>query len=79
MHTPVDMGAPEMFEAADRVVYVKTVDVDDLPEDVRASARGCTQLYAVHDGTGEQLALVSNRKMAFMLARQHDFSPVPVH
>lgn len=79
MYTPVDIDAPEMFEAVDRVVYVKTVDVEDLPEDVRASARGCRQLYAVHDGAGEQLALVSDRKMAFILARQHDFSPVPVH
>ena len=37
------------------------------------------QLYAVHDSDGQQLALVADRKLAFVLARQHDLSPVAVH
>ena len=37
------------------------------------------QLYAVHNSEGEQLALVADRKLAFTLARQHDFAPVAVH
>jgi len=37
------------------------------------------QLYAVHDAEGEQLALVADRRMAFVLARQNDLSPVTVH
>ena len=28
---------------------------------------------------GERLALVNNRKLAFALAREHDFSPVSAH
>jgi hypothetical protein len=40
---------------------------------------GRKQLYAVHDEAGEQLALVADRKMAFVLARQHDYAPVAVH
>lgn len=74
MQTPIDMNP-----AADRVVYVKTVDVTDLPKDVQASVPGRKQLYAVHDHSGEQLALVADRKLAFSLARQHDYAPVPVH
>lgn len=74
MQTPV-----EIPENAGRVVYVKAVEVADLPKDVQASVPGRTHLYAVHDAEGEQLALVAERKMAFVLARQHDYAPVPVH
>lgn len=63
----------------DRTVYVKTVEVGDLPREVRAQAQGLEQLYAVHDAQGQQLALVGDRKLAFDLARQHDYAPVLVH
>ena len=62
-----------------RMAYVKTVEVADLPEEVQKGAKGRTQLYAVHDSEGEQLALVADRYMAFVLARQNDYAPVPVH
>ena len=63
----------------DAIVYVKTVDVADLPEDVQAEAEGLAQIYAVHDAQGQQLALVADRRMAFVLARQNDLAPVAVH
>lgn len=62
-----------------RIVYVKPVDVADLPDEVRAQAGELDQLYAVHDANGQQLALVADRKLAFALARQHDYAPVTVH
>lgn len=62
-----------------RLVYVRPVDVADLPQDVQDQAQGVEQLYAVHDASGERLALVANRELAFVLARQNDFAPVPVH
>ncbi|OIQ35838.1 MAG: hypothetical protein BM559_00870 [Roseobacter sp. MedPE-SWchi] len=77
MHTPVD--TPSFGNSGPRIVYVKTVAVEDLPEDMQASAQGRDHLYAVHDAEGEQLALVADRKLAFVLARQNDFSPVAVH
>ena len=64
---------------ADRTVYVKTVEVGDLPREVRDQAKGLNLLYAVHDAQGQQLALVGDRKLAFDLARQHDYAPVLVH
>lgn len=70
-----DMNA----QGADRTVYVKTIAVSDLPQEVRAQAEGLEQLYAVHDAQGQQLALVGNRKLAFSLAREHDYAPVMVH
>jgi len=62
-----------------RMAYVKTVEVADLPEEVQKGAKGRTHLYAVHDAEGEQLALVADRGMAFVLARQNEYAPVSVH
>ena len=64
---------------ADRIVYVKPVDVTDLPDEVKQQVDGLEQLYAVHDSDGKQLALVADRQLAFRLARQNDYAPVNVH
>ncbi|MCU9838844.1 MULTISPECIES: DUF1150 family protein [Ruegeria] len=74
MHTPYDFK-----DDGDRIVYVKAVDVADLPDEVRQQAGDRDHLYAVHNAQGERLALVADRKMAFVLARQNDLSPVTVH
>lgn len=74
MNTPIDINTE-----GDRIVYVKTVDVADLPRDLRDQAGELDQLYAVHDSDGQQLALVADRKLAFVLARENDLSPVAVH
>lgn len=66
-------------DSAQRLVYVKPVDVADLPAEVQAEAGELKHLYAVHGADGEQLALVANRQLAFSLARQHDYAPVNVH
>ncbi len=74
------MNTPQEFENEDnRIVYVKAVEVADLPKEVQAEAGDLNRLYAVHDADGQQLALVADRKLAFVLARQHDMSPVAVH
>lgn len=75
MNTPIEFKT----SAERQIVYVKSVPVESLPEDVRAEAGELTQLYAVHDAEGQQLALVADRKLAFVLARQHDMAPVAVH
>ena len=66
-------------QSGDRTVYVKTIAVSDLPIEVRDQAEGLELLYAVHDAQGQQLALVGDRKLAFHLAREHDYAPVMVH
>ena len=63
----------------DRMVYVKPVPVEDLPEDVRAQIGELRSIYAVCNDAGERLALVRDRKVAFILARQNDLEPVNVH
>lgn len=75
MNTPFDLKTGMQ----ERIVYVRAVDVAELPEDVRESSEGLSQIYAVHAPDGERLALVRDRDMAFTLARQNDFAPVTVH
>lgn len=61
------------------LVYVRPVAVSELPEDIQAEADGATEIYAVHDTNGARLALVREKGLAFVLARQNDLSPVYVH
>ncbi|SNR47547.1 DUF1150 family protein [Puniceibacterium sediminis] len=63
----------------DRLVYVRPVLFADLPEDVQEQIEDQDILYAVHRADGERLALVTDRSMAFSLARQNDLAPVTVH
>ena len=61
------------------IVYIRPVAVADLPEEVQEQAQGLETLYAIGSETGERLALVRDRKLAFVVARQHDMTPVSVH
>lgn len=61
------------------IVYIRKVAVSDLPKDVQEQAAGLTSLYAIGAETGERLALVRDRDLAFVVARQNDFRPVSVH
>ena len=63
----------------ERTVYVRPVNVAELPEDVQEQANGMSRIYAVHTTDGERVALVKDRDLAFLLARQHDYAPVNVH
>lgn len=75
MDTKFDFGS----ESGERIAYVRPVAVADLSEELRARAGGLTQIWAVHGADGERLALVADRKLAFVLARQNDLAPVNVH
>ncbi|MCA0964296.1 DUF1150 family protein [Salipiger bermudensis] len=75
MNTKYDFQTP----GEERIVYVRAVAAGDLPEEIQGQLGGLKTLYAVHNAEGERLALVKDRKQAFMLARQNDFAPVTVH
>lgn len=75
MNTPFN-GLPQ---GQDRIVYVRPVAVADLPDEVRDQMGEAEVIYSVHGADGRQLALVANRKLAFHLAREHDFAPMSVH
>lgn len=75
------MNTPFDFKEADQsnLVYVRPVEVAELPDEVRDEVGDTKTIYAVHRADGERLALVKDRNLAFMLARQNDFAPVTVH
>jgi hypothetical protein len=77
MHEPKPMAR----QGERPIVYVRQVDVADLPDDIRVQAEGAglKQLYAIGNEDGQQLALVRDREMAFVVARQNDMKPVSVH
>jgi hypothetical protein len=75
MNTPFN-GLPQ---GVNRIVYVREVAVEDLPDAVRDQMGELQVVWSVHGVDGRQLALVADRNMAFHLAREHDFTPVSVH
>ncbi len=75
MDTQYDFGA----ETERAIVYVREVKVNELPRDLQEQVGDLKTLYAVHSSEGERLALVKDRAMAFVLARQNDLEPVTVH
>ncbi|REF67256.1 MULTISPECIES: DUF1150 family protein [Paracoccus] len=66
-------------ESAGNIVYIRRVAMDSLPDEVRRQVPGAEALYAVHGADGERLALVKDRSLAFLLARQNELTPVSVH
>ncbi len=75
MKTPFEFGT----DVKSNIVYIKSVNVAELPQEVRDEAGDTKQLYAVCTEAGEELAFVKDRNLAFMLARQNDLAPVAVH
>lgn len=75
MNTPFN-GLPQ---GADRIVYVREIAVAELPDEVREQMGDAQVIWSVHGADGRQLALVADKKLAFHLAREHDYTPVSVH
>ena len=49
------------------MAYVRTTEAEGKPA------------YAIHAADGTQIALLSNRDIAFVTVRQHDLEPLSVH
>lgn len=66
-------------DSARPIVYVREVSRDELPAELQPHLPNVPQLYAIHHEEGERMAVVADRTMAFVVARQHDYDPVSVH
>jgi hypothetical protein len=75
MNTPFDA----LPKGGPRIVYVLPVLTEDLPDEVREQIGPVDVVYSVNGPDGQRLALVADRKLAFHLARAHDFAPMSVH
>ena len=63
----------------DGLVYIKTVEASDLPLKLQQEVEPGKTLYSLHRPDGERMAIVQDRKLAFMLAHEHDLTPLTVH
>lgn len=73
------MNMFEQLGLESNIVYVKPVAVDQLPSDVQDQLEGETQIFAVHGENGEQVALFTDKNLAFDLAKEYDFRAHSVH
>lgn len=75
----MNMRFPGLTADKSSIVYVRPVPVADLPEEMQAQIGDVETVYSVNRPDGARLALVADRALAFVLARQHDMEPVSVH
>ena len=64
-------------------VYVREVALDELKDagviPTDAPIPSTQKFFALHAADGRRVAIVDNRDMAFVAARQHELEPVSVH
>ena len=75
MHSKYDFSH---FDTDD-LVYIKTVEVTELPLDLQRQVGSDKTLYAVHKADGERVAVVENHALAYSLARDNDLTPMALH
>lgn len=82
MDTTIKTLPVDPFEAAN-LVYVKPLaarEIDEiLPDNLRGQFGIDAELFAVHDASGNRLAIVEGREAAFEAARAHDLKPASLH
>lgn len=69
----------DLAEMGAKSVYVKPIEVADLPDELREQAGDLETLFVVHSAKGEQLALVATNELAIHLALENDMVPVALH
>ena len=73
MHTPYP-GLPD-----GKIAYIRQIDPETLPDEVRARIPGDAEVWGVHTPEGECLALTQDRRTASFVARENDLTPVSAH
>ncbi len=74
MHTKIDLEG-----LSQKIVYLKPVATADLPDEVRQQAGEIETVFSVHNGAGEQVAIVANPLIASHLAAEHKMQLVTLH
>ncbi|MBE3639426.1 DUF1150 family protein [Mangrovicoccus algicola] len=69
----------DQIDQVPRIVYVRAVDKAALPQDLQEATADIPAPYSLHAPDGERLAIVRDQKLAFLLARQNDLTPVYVN
>ncbi|MBN8293633.1 DUF1150 family protein [Rhodobacter sp. NTK016B] len=73
------MQTPYPFVPDGKLAYIRQIDIDTLPDDIRSQIPGGVEVWGVHSDDGECIALTQDRPTAFFVAREHDLEPVSAH
>jgi hypothetical protein len=73
------MKAQDLKALAGRAIYLKPMDVADLPADVQDEVGSLTELFAVHNAQGKQVAFVASPAVASHLAALNNMTLVALH
>ena len=73
----MDTPYPDLPES--RIAYIREVRKDTLPDEIRAQLDGARHVFGIHTEAGQCIALAADRRLAFLLARQNDLTPVSAH
>ncbi|WP_172329297.1 DUF1150 family protein [Mangrovicoccus sp. HB161399] len=79
MAEPREIHAPKPEFRGPKTVYVRAVDKSTLPAELQDATADIPAPYSVHAPNGDRLAIVRDQKLAFILARQNDLTPVYVN
>lgn len=69
----------ELKALAGQSIYLKPMDVADLPAEFQDEAGSLTELFAVHNAQGEQVAFVASPAVASHLAALNNMTLVALH
>lgn len=82
MSNPNVPNEVDLFEA-NKLVYVRPISADEvqhiLPANALEMIDGVDDLFAVHDASGNRLAIIEGREAAFEAARAHALQPASLH
>ncbi len=73
------MQTPYAHLPAGTLAYIRQIDPETLPAEIRTQIPGGTQVWGVHSPDGDCIALTADRSTAFFVAREHDLTPVSTH
>ena len=69
----------EQLGLPSNIVYMKKVDISDLPDDVQSELDDTKPIFGVFDEEGSQIALVDDEFFAREMAREHKFNLHSLH
>lgn len=78
----MDKISPPLYKAmglSSNIVYLRQVELAELPSDLLEQVDSAQQLYAVYHEDGEQIALIESVSLAKDLAEEHRFELHQVH
>ena len=73
------MNLLENLNLPSDLIYVREIDKSNLPKDVQNELADEANVFSIHAEDGRQVALMTDRRLAFDLAKELKIKAVSVH